>query len=231
MTKRVAALALLALSLLAPRAASAQTIDKIWSWNIGSTTAGLSMQYDDKGLPTHVWFDLGSQPALADARRIGEFRNPPYGRAASHATLADLRPNTVYYFRATVSTPRGKAVSGVSSFRTKAAAALARPSIRFDKMTYYGGQLMFDFTGNGYGAGGTMYMLWSTDPRLAHPTRIGDDRLVAGPTGQQMHKLLNPRQVNVPNGGKIYFQGVIETPAGKSTTPILSQQIWNSTNY
>jgi hypothetical protein len=97
-----------------------------------------------------------------------------------------------------LSTPRGKAVSGISSFRTKAAAALPRPSIGFDNMTYYGGQLMFDFSGNGYGAGGTMYMLWSTDPHLAHPTRTGDNRLIAGPTGQQMHKLLNQGRSTCP---------------------------------
>ena len=80
-------------------------------------------------------------------------------------------PNTVYYYRATISTPYGKASSFIQSFRTALAAAAQKPSIRYEKMNLYESQgrqaMMFDFVGDGHGLSGSMYMLWSTDPKLA----------------------------------------------------------------
>ena len=41
---------------------------RIWHWNVGPTVAGLSMSYNDNGQPSHVWFDLGTNPDLSGAR-------------------------------------------------------------------------------------------------------------------------------------------------------------------
>jgi hypothetical protein len=102
---RRAVLAPLLVVFLAPGTALAQSIDRIWHWNVGPTVAGLSMSYNDNGQPSHIWFELGTNPNLSDAGRVGDRRRISYGRAQSHAGLSGLKPNTVYYYRATISTP------------------------------------------------------------------------------------------------------------------------------
>ena len=212
---------------LAPGTALAQSIDRIWHWNVGPTVAGLSMSYNDNGQPSHVWFDLGTNPDLSGARWVGEQRDISYGRAQSHATLSGLMPNTVYYYRATISTPYGKASSFIQSFRTALADRPAqKPSIRYEKMNLYESQgrqaMMFDFVGDGHGLSGSMYMLWSTDPKLARASRLDGGGLPAGPTGAYMHPLIYADNPDLPDGTTIYFQGVVETSSGRATTSILS---------
>jgi hypothetical protein len=82
--------------------------------------------------------------------------------------------------------------------------------------------MMFDFVGDGHGLGASMYMLWSTDSKLAHSSRIDGGGLPAGPTGVYMHPLLYADNLNLPDGATIYFQGVAETSAGRATTGIAS---------
>jgi phosphodiesterase/alkaline phosphatase D-like protein len=120
--RRLALVALLVV-FLAPGMALAQSIERIWHSNVRPTAAVLSMVFNDNGQASRVWFDLGTNANLSGARRVGDLRQDTYGRAQSHATLSGLKPNTVYYYRATISTPNGTASSGIQSFKTKSAAA------------------------------------------------------------------------------------------------------------
>jgi phosphodiesterase/alkaline phosphatase D-like protein len=106
-------------SLATANAASPPTIEKVWSFNVASTSAGLSVTFYSHGLRPTVVFKLSNHSNMADARVVAENRPlPALGGLGSHALLGDLRPDTSYWYQAFVTTGEGHASSLIGHFRT-----------------------------------------------------------------------------------------------------------------
>ena len=207
-------------------AQSVPVVRRIWSWNVGPTMAGLSMELDDGGSPSHEWFDLSTNPDMSGASVVGdEHYGQGYHGLQSHATPAGLMPNTAYYFRAHVRTYYGETVSGIQSFRTAAATAPSPPSISLQRSEIYQGAWLFTFSCDGHGWPGNFYALWSTRPDMADAQRRGDEGIIAGPTGQGAY--LKVGLGEVPDNTTIYVQGVAVTAGGEQRTGIQSVLVRN----
>ncbi|QTN19882.1 fibronectin type III domain-containing protein [Brevundimonas sp. AJA228-03] len=209
--------------------ADAPSMARTWHWNVGSTSAGLSMAANDAGLPGHFWFELGTSPDLSDAHTVGDERNDQgYGGVVqSHATMSDLRPGTTYYYRAHVRNYDGQAQSGIQSFTTAAASAIAAPSISFEKSQPYEGGWMFDFVVDGHGLGGEVRVSFSTSPDMSNAREILVDRIEAGPTGQGIHAIVPP--VTYPDRTTIYVRAVATSSAGTSSAN--AQMVYRNADY
>lgn len=207
-----------ALSMGISPAASPPTIDRIWSWNIGATTAGLSMSFRNQDQNSRVWFEYSTDRSLSGATRAGEkVVSPVSGGVQAHATLSGLQPNTVYFFRGFVRNYDGEIHSGIDSFRT-AAGDSRPPAVGIQSARQTGSSIEFSFTCDNNGPAATCVAFWSTSPGMSGKHELVRSTIAAGPTGSMMHATF--RNSTVPDDTRIYVQAEITSPNGTAKTAV-----------
>jgi hypothetical protein len=98
----------------------APAVGRVWSWNVESTTAGLSMAVLTHGMPARGHFRYGTSSALSGAAATApDSIGIADGGINSHANLSGLTPGTTYYYQAILTTSHGDTKSGIDSFKTK----------------------------------------------------------------------------------------------------------------
>lgn len=100
------------------------TVNRIWSWAVpgkpATTNAGLSMEIQNSGQASQVFFEYGTDANLKGATKVGSQNLNGYATGVqSHAELHNLQSKTKYYFHATATTASGTATSGIQSFQTQ----------------------------------------------------------------------------------------------------------------
>lgn len=202
-------------------------VERVWASNVGSTTGILSMQVNDQRLPSRSWFEVSKNADLSGAMTAGENRREQgYGSVQSHATLNGLTPGTTYYYRAYVSSPAGKGQSTIATFKTQAAAPPKAPGVSFISASYQGSSYLISYAAEGYGVGGTFYLLVSKSSSLAGAQRIGQGSFPASSVGQAFHSAL--KLSDYPDKTMLYYQAVAETAGGTTKSPIRSVEIRNA---
>lgn len=209
---------LAALSSSPALAGTAPRITAISSWNVGPTTAGISMTYFNENQNSRVWFELSTHANLADAKKVGEKVHPPVdGGMQAHATLNDLRPNTEYYYRAYARNYDGEVYSGISSFRTGSAGS-SPPTVSFDNARLSGSALDLEFTCNGHGSEGHCNAEWSTNANMSGARELKGMYLAPSPVGSKMYAKFGLS--SVPDNTRIYVQGTVKTSTATVKTGV-----------
>lgn len=208
-----------AFSIGAAIAASPPVINRVWDWNISSTTAGLSMSYNNHDQNARVWFEVSTHGNMADAKRVAETTvTPREGGSQWHADLNGLLPGTVYYYRAFIRNYDGEVYSGIASFRTAAGTERRPPTVTFEEARNTGSGIQLGFGCDGKGLEGSCVARWSTSPNMSGARELSSIYLRPAPGGTYMHATFN--NSSVPDNTRIYIQAEAKTANGTEKTAI-----------
>ncbi len=190
-------------------------IARAWAWNIGDTSAGLTVEISALDQPTDVYFLYGTDPYLSNATRTGQTRYDP-GTIGFQAnvTLSGLARGTTYYFKAVTSSLAGNVESSVVKFTTTGTVAPVITRATSWDITDTTAALSMDVVAIGLAT--EVYFLYGTDRDLIGSTRVGLNRSTAASAGFQSQTTLtglSPRTT-------YYYRAVVNTLAGSAQSPI-----------
>ncbi len=200
-------------------AASPPVINRVWDWNISSTTAGLSMSYNNQDQNARVWFEYSTNSNLSGAKRVAETTVAPRGGGSQwHADLSGLQPGTAYYYRAFIRNYDGEVYSGIGTFRTAAGSEQRPPTVTFEEARNTGSSIQLGFGCDGKGVEGSCFARWSTSPSMSGSHELSSLSLRPAPGGSYMHATF--QNSAVPDNTRIYIQAEAKTANGTAKTAV-----------
>lgn len=150
---------------------SLPSVDRIWSYEVHGTTAGLSVVYKNHMKPTVVVFQLSESSDMAGLKVASQSNE--HGASiptTAHAFLTGLHPGRAYWYRALITTADGKATSAIGNFRTTAAVAV-KPTVKLEKFTEYdANRFIVSYIAYAPGEAITFTARWSLRPDMSAPT-------------------------------------------------------------
>lgn len=197
-------------------AASPPVIERVWSWNVGPTTAGLSMSYKNFGQNSRVWFEISTQPNMANAKREAERVVGPSAGSQGHADLNGLKPDTIYYYRAFIRNYDGEVYSGIAQFKTAAGAEKRPPEVSLLSDSVDSSGISFTFSCDAKGSEGSCVARWSTSANMSGAHDFASIHLGAAPGGTAMHGRVS--NSGVPDNTRIYVQAEARNANGVART-------------
>ena len=212
-------------------------IAKTWTSTIGPTTGLLSMQVDNKNIPSTAFFQYGTDAKLAGAAEAGRGSMQASTGIQTHASLSGLKPDTTYYYRAVVTNSNGTTEAPIQSFKTGAAVAPSPPRVAK--------AWSWEVTDKSAGVSMEVHNVpiatqvnftYSTSQDFANPQVAGQSNVGPAATGSQSHATLKNLQPKTT-----YYVKAVATnkdgstsattsfrTAGDGPAPVM-QKVWSST--
>jgi phosphodiesterase/alkaline phosphatase D-like protein len=191
--------------------------NKTWSWNLTSTTGGLSMELRNGNAPTEVHFVYGTDANLAGGTTVGKSNQPGVsGGIQSHAQLKALKPGTTYYFKAYAKNSGGSAESGMNQFTTLKAEAPKISGLSHSTVTWNGALVSMTVQNN---EPGTTQVMFATTADMAGAQSTRTQSQNGGDKAAGAHHDLTP---NLKPDTTYYYQGVAVNPFGTTKSGVQS---------
>ncbi len=198
-------------------------IIKMWTLDVGTTTADVSMAFHSDQ-PCRVFYEVSPHSDLSGARRVHEAWVDVTGSGVEQmrTQLTGLTPNTVYYYQGYLKNSHGEVYSNIESFRTSG----GPPSVTFDEGRMSTHAIELQFTCNGYGAEGHCLAMWSTSASMSGAKELKDNYVRPSPAAAGMHASF-PFS-SVPDNTRVYILGMMKTLRGTAKTGVRDFLIRNA---